>query len=92
VTDLPPDVERSLAQLLSEGEEHARRRETAEALEVVESVARVAETEVPDGDLRRTLLHGCARVHTTAADEPLVAAEYLRSMTDVVADAARSGG
>jgi hypothetical protein len=91
VTDLPADVAATLSQLLAEGGEYARRRETGATLDVADTVARVAETKVPDEELRGQLVHGCARVRETAADEPLVAAAYLDSMHGLV-NGDRNGG
>jgi hypothetical protein len=86
-TDLPPDVEDTLTQLLTEGAESARRRDPDEVSAVVDTVRTVAENELPASPLRERLIHGCATVDRLAADEPLVAAEYLDAMGRLVRSA-----
>lgn len=89
MTDAPPSRRARLSTLLAAGREHARTREPAAALDVADEVASLADA-VDDEELGRRLVHGCVRVRATAADEPLVAAEYFDSMADLVADAERS--
>jgi hypothetical protein len=85
--DLPADVEATLAQLLTEGGAAARRRDVTEVSAIVDTVETVARNKLPPGDLRDRLVHGCAAVERLAADEPLVAAEYLDAMERLVRSA-----
>jgi hypothetical protein len=77
--DLPADVRDTLVQLFAEAGEAARegRAETALA-----ALSTVVENKVPEGDLKRQLVHGCERARTTAEAEPLVAAEYCVAMRE----------
>lgn len=86
VTDLPPDVEDALAQLLDEaaGAARARDRETLDA--ALSSVETLTANKVPEGDLRARLRHGCRRVDRLGDDEPLVAAAYCEAMRRRVRD------
>ena len=83
-SDFPTDVEDTLTQLLAEGAASARRRDLEEVSAVVDTVSTVAENKLPTGILRERLLHGCATVDRLAADEPLVAAEYLDAMERLI--------
>jgi hypothetical protein len=85
--DLPTDVEDTLTQLLAEGAASARRHDPDEVSAVIDTVSTVATNKLPAGDLRDRLLHGCATVDRLAADEPLVAAEYLDAMERLVRSA-----
>ena len=90
-TDPPADARDTLTELLGEARERARRGETDEVEERLEAVETVAETELPDGPLKRRLLHGRSEAAVAAGDEPLVAAEYLRAMGELVAEANAGG-
>ncbi|WP_435063918.1 hypothetical protein [Halobaculum sp. EA56] len=78
--DLPADVEAALAQLIASARESLRAGDRGEALASVDTAETVAATELPDGDRRDRLLHGCARVADLAEADPSVAAEYLDAM------------
>ena len=82
--DLPADVEATLSQLLAEAAAAARRRDVDEVSALVDTVETVSENKVPAAALRERLLHGCRVVGRLAADEPLVAAEYLEAMARLV--------
>jgi hypothetical protein len=84
VTSLPPDVHATLAQLLERAAEAARTGDTETARETAATAATVTENKVPPGDLRDRLQHGLAEVEPLVADEPLVAAEYLRLLAETV--------
>lgn len=80
MSDLPPDVEATLSQLLAEAAEAARARDGETLAAVMESVEAVTADEVPEGELKGRLRHGCRAVERVAADEPLVAAAYCEAM------------
>lgn len=82
--DLPADVDAALTQLLSKAAADARRHEVDAVIAIVDTVETVTENKIPDGQVRERLLHGCRQVRRLAADEPLVAAEYLHSMERLV--------
>jgi hypothetical protein len=82
--DLPTDVRDTLRQLLSEAAAAARERDPDTAVDLLDTVERVAENKLPEGDLRARLLFGAERARRLAADEPLVAAEYCRAMRDLL--------
>jgi hypothetical protein len=86
VSDLPPDVRSTLAQLLDEAAVAARTRDAETLTATMESVATVTAEDVPPGDLSEQLRHGCRRVRRVASDEPLVAAAYCEAMQRRVED------
>ena len=85
MADLPPDVQATLSQLLDAAGDAARDRRVETVLDELDTVRRVTTNKVPDEDLTAELLYGCDRVEALVADEPLVAAEYLRAMGERVA-------
>lgn len=86
--EIPPDAQESLTRLLAEARSSARDRETEAVRDSLDAVRRLVEGEAVDGPSADRLLYGCDRVETLVADEPLVAAEYLRAMRERVADGA----
>jgi len=78
--DLPEDVSDTLVQLLSEAESSARTGNRSDVLPLLNTVEKVVTNKLPPGQTREQLLHGCDTVRPLLGHEPLVAAEYLRSM------------
>ncbi|MFC7068349.1 hypothetical protein [Halobaculum lipolyticum] len=74
---LPTDGEASLARLVESARTALREGRTDDALAAVERADAVAADELPEGDRRDRIRHGCARVADLAADDPPVASEYL---------------
>lgn len=86
MTDLPAKTPPTLDALLAEAREHARKREVDDVERLLsEARSRIREQHSP-GARRERLLFGCDRAEELAADEPLVAAEYLRALRERVAD------
>lgn len=83
-TDLPSDVDAALAELVESARGYARAGETDALVETLDTLATVAGNELPEGDRRDRLLHGCERVADHAGDDYAVATEYLRSMDSLV--------
>ena len=81
---LPADADDALAELLDDAREHARSGEDDELVETLDALAAIARDELPDGDRKDRLLHGCERVETHAGDDYAVATEYLRAMGSLV--------
>lgn len=84
--ELPADVRASLSDLLDRGSEAARSRDNPTLEGALDSVETLAHHEVPDAEMRATLLHGCRRARATMESEPLVAAEYVDAMARLVDD------
>ncbi|WP_148414323.1 hypothetical protein [Haloferax sp. KTX1] len=82
--DLPARVRESLAASFDDARAAVRAGDAEVALEHVEAASRVLGHKVPPSPLKETLRHGVAAVERTAADEPLVASEYLRLMSQLV--------
>lgn len=83
MSSLPPETRDELAQSLEAARAHAQTREVDSVRSHVASVESLL-ADVPDGELRSQLKHGCETVDRLVEDEPLVAAEYLRSMHELV--------
>ncbi|SDM38299.1 hypothetical protein SAMN04487949_1475 [Halogranum gelatinilyticum] len=84
MASLPPDVHATLTQLLSTAERNVRDGETDAVADLVATVETVTKNKVPRSSLKERLLHGCAELDGLVGDEPAVAAEYLRSMCQLV--------
>ncbi|RDZ34565.1 MULTISPECIES: hypothetical protein [unclassified Haloferax] len=82
--DLPARVRESLADSFDDARAAVRAGDAETALEHVEEASRVLSHKVPPSPLKEKLKHGVAAVERTAADEPLVASEYLRLMSQLV--------
>ncbi len=82
--DLPARVRESLADSFDDARAAVRAGDAETALEHVETASRVLGHKVPPSPLKEKLKHGVAAVERTAADEPLVASEYLRLMSQLV--------
>ncbi|WEL26065.1 Uncharacterized protein SVXHx_1763 [Haloferax volcanii] len=82
--DLPARVRESLADSFDDARAAVRAGDAETALEHVEEASRVLGHKVPPSPLKEKLKHGVAAVERTAADEPLVASEYLRLMSQLV--------
>lgn len=80
MSGLPSNVRSTLTKLLDEAAAAARARDEETLAAVMQSVETVTIEEVPDGDLKAQLRHGCRRVDQAASDEPLVAAAYCDAM------------
>lgn len=81
--DLPSDVSAVVTQLLAEGIEALSSGDVETARSTTETVQRVSQNKLPDGELRDQLLHGCGCVsNCLEAREPTAAAAYLRAMQD----------
>ncbi|MFB6175765.1 MAG: hypothetical protein ABEI99_01225 [Halobaculum sp.] len=85
--DVPPDVASVLGQLLDAAESSAESLDTDEFEATVETAQTVARNKLPESDLRARLLHGTERVLATGDHEPGVAAEYVRGMRRLLAEA-----
>ena len=79
----PTDVDAALADLIGCARERQRAGETDALVEHLDTIAAVAGNELPPGDRRDRLVHGCERVADLAGDDPPVAAEYLRLMESI---------
>jgi hypothetical protein len=86
VTTLPPDVHRTLTQLLDSAGDALDRGEFQTARESVETAAVVTENKVPPGETKDRLQHGYRELESLLAGEPVVAGEYLRLMRETVED------
>jgi hypothetical protein len=85
MSDLPANTS-TLVQTFEQARDRARHREV-EAVERLLADARVIiYEEIPAGPHRQRLLFGCDRAEELVADEPLVAAEYLRALRDQADD------
>ncbi|SFR58971.1 hypothetical protein [Halogeometricum limi] len=84
--DVPADVRTKLSELFVRGADAARAVDGDTVDSVVDSVDTVVLSELPDGETKTVLLHGCDRVRRTAAAEPLVAAEYFEAMRRFVGE------
>jgi len=82
--DLPARVRESLADSFDDARAAVRVGDAETALDHVEEASRVLGHKVPPSPLKEKLKHGVAAVERTAADEPLVASEYLRLMSQLV--------
>jgi hypothetical protein len=80
VSDLSDDVRARLTRLLDEAAVAARARDEEALVDAIDAVVGVTADDVPEGDLRAQLRHGCRRVDRLAEDEPLVAAAYCEAM------------
>ena len=88
--DVQPDVEAVLTQLFEEAHEAFERGDPETGVAAVTSAASVATNKLADSPLRDRLLHGCERAETVATagdDDITVAAEYIASMEQRLADA-----
>lgn len=86
MADLPANTPPPLEAVLAEARERAREREVDAVEELLAEARVLIREQLPPGPRRERLLFGCDRAQALAADEPLVAAEYLRSLRDRVAD------
>ncbi|MFC5365998.1 hypothetical protein [Salinirubrum litoreum] len=84
MTTLPPDVHQTLTQLLDSAGEALERGEFETARESVETAAAVTENKVPPGETKARLQHGYRELEPLLADEPVVAGEYLRLLSETV--------
>lgn len=91
--DLPPDVVTTLAQLLEETQVALSDGDVDTARETISSAESVAADELPDCEVRQSLLHGAGRV-TALLDpdsedgvESDAAAEYAAAMSRRLPDA-----
>ncbi|KTG27251.1 hypothetical protein [Haloferax profundi] len=78
--DLPVSVRGALTTAFDEARDAVRRGDTDTALECTDEARRIVHHKVPPGLVNEQLEHGLAAVERTAADEPVVASEYLRAM------------
>ncbi|KAB1188175.1 MULTISPECIES: hypothetical protein [Haloferax] len=78
--DLPVSVRDALVESFDEARDAVRRGDTETALERIDTAAGIVRHKVPPGLVRERLEHGVAAVERTAADEPVVASEYLHVM------------
>ncbi|WP_396612320.1 hypothetical protein ACH9L7_03310 [Haloferax sp. S1W] len=85
-TDLPASVRDALVTALDEARDAVRCRDVETVRSQMKTVSRVLRAKVPPGLMHDRLVHGVEAVERTAADEPLVAAEYLRAMRALVDD------
>jgi hypothetical protein len=88
--DVPSDVDAVLTQLFREAREAFERGDVETGVAAVTSASSVARNKLPDGSLRERLLHGCERAEAVATaedDDAGVAAEYVASMEQRLADA-----
>lgn len=88
--DLPASVRESLATALHEARDAVRSGDVETAHDRLNTVSRILRAKVPPGLTHDRLVHGVAAVERTAADEPLVASEYLRAMKSIVETAEQS--
>jgi hypothetical protein len=79
--NLPERVRDSLSAVLTEARDAVRAGDAETARECTETAADIIRHKVPPGQFQSHLEHGLAAVERTAADEPLVASEYLRLLT-----------
>lgn len=84
VTTLPPDVHQTLTQLLDSARDAVDRGEFETARRSVQTAAVVTENKVPPGETKDRLQHGYRELEPLLADEPVVAAEYLRLVYETV--------
>jgi hypothetical protein len=88
--DVPADVDAVLAQLFDEASDAFERGDVETGVSAVTSAASVVRNKLPESALRGRLLHGCERaeaVATAADNDAAVAAEYVASMEQLLADA-----
>lgn len=79
MSDLPANTS-TLARTFEEARERARQRDVETVEELLADARVTIYEEVPPGSRRERLLFGCDRAEQLAADEPLVASEYLRAL------------
>ncbi|WP_411963756.1 hypothetical protein [Haloferax sp. YSMS24] len=84
--DLPVSVRDSLTEAFDAARAAVRSGDTETALECLETASDIVLHKVPPGLLFERLEHGIAAVERTAADEPVVASEYLRVLVQLLAD------
>ncbi|ESP87146.1 hypothetical protein [Candidatus Halobonum tyrrellensis] len=84
--DADGDVDAALAELVDDARSHVRAGESAELAETLDALEAVARDELPDGDRRDRLIHGCERVAAHVDDDYAVATEYLRAMESLLAE------
>ncbi|ELZ94256.1 hypothetical protein C440_11563 [Haloferax mucosum ATCC BAA-1512] len=82
--DLPVRVRDSLTEAFGEARQAVRTGDYETAYEQAENASQLLQHKVPPSPLKERLKHGLAAVERTAADEPLVASEYLRVMTQLL--------
>lgn len=92
MSDLSSDERTTLAQRLDEARAAVTEGRLEEAVDAVDAAASVVETNLPEGDVRARLSHGCSRIEDVADDEPQVAAEYCRTMRAIVTDEVADSG
>ncbi|MFC7201980.1 hypothetical protein ACFQJC_00485 [Haloferax namakaokahaiae] len=85
-SDVPDTVSETLVTALKEAREGVRSGDVATARERVDVAERIIRTQLPESDVAETLTFGLEAVDRTAADEPLVASEYLRSMVQLLTE------
>lgn len=81
---LPADVHSTLTRHLSQARADAREGDVDGVATHVEHVESVTSNEVPASPLKERLLHGCAEVDELVETDPETAAEYLRSMEQLM--------
>ncbi|KAB1195991.1 MULTISPECIES: hypothetical protein [Haloferax] len=83
-SDLPVSVRDSLTAAFDDARDAVRRGDTETALERLASASRTVEHKVPPGPVFERLQHGIDAAERTAADEPVVASEYLRLLAELL--------
>jgi hypothetical protein len=89
--EIPADVRAVFLTLLVDARENVEAGDLETLRSELGSIETVASNKLPPGDVRDSLCHGCDKVDQHAADEPAVAAEYLRSMTTAVRESPWTG-
>ncbi|WP_410767161.1 hypothetical protein [Haloferax sp. DFSO60] len=83
-SDIPDTLSETLVATLSEAREGVRSGDVATAREQLDIAAQIIRSQLPESSVTETLTFGLTAVERTAADEPLVASEYLRSMIELL--------
>lgn len=84
--DLPVGVRDALISAFEDARDAVRNGDTETTLHCLAVASRVLKHKVPPGPVAERLDHGIDAVERTAADEPVVASEYLRVLVQMLAD------
>ena len=85
--DLPESVRDTLRSTFDDARDAMRSGDTETTRHCMAIASRVVKYEVPPGEVAERLEHGIEAVERTAADEPVVAAEYLRLLREMFDEA-----